>query len=264
MDDLLTRTYEPAGLYEAAWWYDLDYAAYVGEAAFYDRVVAAYHRPGTAYTELGAGTGRVLLRQAARGVRCHAVEPARPMIERLVAHAESMPLESGDVSAEWGEAATFEGPDDVPSSVIAFPFNGVFHLEDRAALEDAFSQVRARLMPDGVFALDHTGPSWSVIAAGTLPWGHVEERADPESGARYATYDTCAYDAATRVLTTRLRFVGLAADVGVELTVRQRLWTWQETVSALERTGFTVESVDGDVNGAPFHEGAPRMLIVAR
>ncbi len=256
-------SFEELSLYDAPFWYDLDYQGYKAEEAFYRLLVTQHVDKGGAYVELGAGTGRLLLAYAKAGTRCHAVEPAGPMLFRLYEHAEAGGLPEGLVTGEQRGAATFEGPDDVPAQVITFPFNGLLHVHGHAALLEVFARVRDKLDDQGRFGLDMTSPAWEEMAAGGRAWGRLDERVHPGSGQRIHTCDRCRYDEYTRLMHTDFRFLEDGADRGVTLGITQYMWTYQEVVHLLHRAGFSIDMVFGDVDFSPLYEKSPRLLLSA-
>ena len=256
--------YRSASLYEDAEWYDVDYVAYVGEQPFYQLLVDRYVRPGTAYVELGAGTGRLSIPFALQGVRVHGVEPAAGMRERLVQRACALPDDAGLHTVEGACADAFWGPDDAPVRLIAFPFNGLLHIHSHEELHRVFTHCKHRLDDGGRLALDITSPSWDAMARLQLPWGRVEERVHPETGATVLTCDRSDYDDDTRVLKTFYRFVEPGESEGVEVFIEQFMWTYQEVLHGLEQAGFLLEMVFGDVDLSPWVEKSPRLLVSAR
>lgn len=255
-------------LYDAPEWYDFDYEAYVGERIFYERAADSFVARDEAYVELGAGTGRLTLPIARRGHRVHAVEPAAAMRERLAARVQAVPGLASRHTLEGATAGEFRGPLDVPLGLVAFPFNGILHLATRGELLAAFRRVHRRLRTHGGqtarLALDMTAPSWEVMSQQKLPWGRVDERPHPKTGHRIFSCDRAEFCPRTRVLTTHTRFLPEGAVEGVEVVLRQTMWTYQEIQHALQVAGFRLESRFGDVDFSPLRERAPRMLIVAR
>lgn len=257
-------SYRRAGLYDEPGSYDLDYAGYSAELAFYRMLVREHVKEGCVYVELGAGTGRLAIPFAREGVRVHAVEPSggmrRALREKL---RREGPTVAARVSVDDGTAASFRAPASGRPTLIALPFNAVLHLLSHDELTRSFTRVRQLIDGDGCFALDMTGPSWSSMSVGGLPWGRVDERTDPRSGRHVLTCDQTRYDAERRVLESTFRFVEEGAREGLELTLEQRMWTWQEVLYALEQSGFVTERVFGDVDFAPFSEKSPRLLVAA-
>lgn len=267
-DDLLAPffdddvVYRRAALYEAPEWYDVDYANYAAEAPFYRMLVAQHVGLGRAYVEVGAGTGRIALAIAKDGARVHAVEPQAEMLEALHAHAEGLDERSGRLTTERASLETFAGPDE-PAGVIAFPFNAVLHIWSFDEMVRSFRHAKERLAPGGLFALDLTGPSWQAISVGGLPWGRVDDRVHPEHGTPIVTCDRTEYRPGDRALVSVYRFLEEGEEVGWEITLEQRMWTWQEVLWALSKAGCRVEMTFGDVDFRPFSEGSPRLLVAA-
>jgi SAM-dependent methyltransferase len=283
------RTVERVGIYDAAEWYDVDYAGYLGELMFYRRVCESL-RPGGWLVELGAGTGRLTIPLCgARNVatiaphpvqRVHAVEPAASMRARLERKLTLGLAGSCHVDVEDAFAHTFVGPDAVNdvndgddgagADVVIFPFNGILHLDTPALLEQSMGHIFQKLRPGGRFALDMTGPYWESIRRGRVPWGRADERVHPSTGERFWTCDRSAYDPATRVMRIDIRYAMVGANTGevhgetlIETSLFQHMWTTGEILGAVVRAGFHVEVAYGDVDLAPFSEGSPRLLMVA-
>lgn len=252
MDD---ARYRAVAIYDAPEWYDVDYAGYRGEDAFYRLLWRTHGAPSALYVEIGAGTGRLCVPYAREGRRVHAVEPAAGMRRVLTERARDLP----NLVVEDARADDFRGGDG--AALIAFPFNGVLHLKTRDELVRAFAHARAKLAPGGRFALDLTGPSWDAMMRGGLPWGRFDERVHPTTGQRLFTCDASTYDPTTREMTIRIRFLVDGAGEGVELVLVQKMWTWQEILAALADARLVPEVLFGDVDLSPFTEKGPRLLV---
>jgi hypothetical protein len=61
-----------------------------------------------------------------------------------------------------------------------------------------------------------------------------------------------------------IRYALARSDEIVQTKLEQFMWTATEMIAALDRAHFVVEQAYGDVDLSPFHEGAPRLLVVAR
>jgi SAM-dependent methyltransferase len=249
-----------ADIYDAGDWYDVDYAGYLGELRFYRQVCDAVVPRDGVIVELGAGTGRLTLPLAAGGRRLHAVEPAASMRARLL-HKRSRQGPDGIV-VEDALGHTFVGP---PSpALVIFPFNGILHVRGRAALDETLHHIRRRLVPGGRLAVDLTGPYWESIRRGRIPWGRVDERVHPTTGVPFLTCDRSAYHGASRLMRIDIRYAPGDGDDLIQTALFQYMWTTTEILAAVVDAGFAVEEAFGDVDLGPFHEGAPRLLLVAR
>lgn len=255
-----SASYRRGELYDAADWYDIDYQGYVAEEAFYRLMTTLHTNRGRGYVELGAGTGRLLLRYAEQGIQCHAVEPASAMLRHLMMSAQHRQLDMELLSTELAEAATFAAEPFEPG-VVAFPFNGVLHIHGREALCQVYRHVHERLPANGRFCLDMTTPSWDELHLGGRAWGRPDERTHPQTGNRIFTTDRCHYDPKTRVMETEFRFLEDGAAEGVILSITQFMWTTQEVLSLAIESGFSVDLIFGDVDFSAFRESSPRMLV---
>lgn len=262
-DSLREARYAACGIYEAPAWYDVDYAGYRGEEAFYRLVLAKYARPGGSVVELGAGTGRLTIPFAQEGFRMHGVEPAAPMRVLLEEKCAKAGIDSHRLTIEDADSMTFCGPPCRVDAVI-FPFNGVLHVQNEDDLRRSFQRVHELLADDGRFALDCTGPYWDAMLYGPMSWGRSDERTHPRSGARVFTCDRSTYEPATRQMRIEIRYLEAGSEEGVQITLLQTMWTWQQVLSALDASGFVVELIFGGVDLAPFDEGSSRLLVSCR
>lgn len=255
-DELRAATFVKCGIYDAPEWYDVDYAGYRGEEAFYRLVLQQHAKGSGVVVELGVGTGRLALKFAAEGFFIHGVEPAAAM--RALLRKKSAALVVVD-----GLAHSFAKPDG-RIDVVMFPFNGLLHVKTREEMLAGFRHVREVLDDDGRFALDVTGPYWDAILYGPMPWGRADERTHHLTGKRVLTCDRSSYDPATREMRIDIRYLLEGERQGAEIALYQVMWTWQQVLGALEESGFAIDLLYGDVDLAPFDEGSPRLLVSAR
>ena len=263
LEQLLKLKYRPHALYDRPDYYDLDYQGYLAEADFYHSLLGRGLDESQVYVELGAGSGRLLKAPLEKGIRCHAVDPSEPMLERLKTKTTKHFGVDKALSLEIAKAANFRGPQGETIGVVSFPFNGLLHIYSCEELLRSFQHIANQLHPEGRFALDIMAPAWEVMGARYLDWGRLDERITPGSGETIYTYDCCHFDQETHLMHSKLRFAGLNASEGVELFYVQRMWTFQEILGALEKTGFRIEEIYGDVDFSSFEEDSPRLLLVA-
>jgi len=254
-------TFEEGSLYVFSEWYDVDYAGYMAEDAFYRMLVAQAAAEDGLLVELGAGTGRLCLGYLADGARVHAVEPCREMLDRLLQKAAAMDNTEGRLSVENCKGDAFVDVDDGGADLVTFPFNGALHVTSHEELLRVLRRAHRALRPGGLFALDITAPGWEAMARQKTPWGRVDERVHPKTGEQVLTCDSSEYDESSRVLTTHFRFVVKGQETGMQLSIGQYMWTYQEVRALVEEAGFAPYMLFGDVDFAPFSEASPRMLL---
>jgi SAM-dependent methyltransferase len=185
--------------------YQLQYASYRDDIAFYARL--AERLGATRILELGAGSGRVSVALARRGLQVTALEPSQRMLEFGRDHAAR---EGVRVDFVTGDARSFELPHPFP--LVIAPFNMLMHLYTLGDQDDALERIAAHLEPGGVFAFDlyqpHFGPEGVLRHEGetyTLPDGSrldvfVLQRIDRLAQMAFTTYhcDTIATDGQLR------------------------------------------------------------------
>jgi SAM-dependent methyltransferase len=125
--------------------------------------------------ELGAGSGRLAIPLAARGLDVWAVDASAAMLERLRAKPGA-----GRVHAVLDDMATLAAPELVaeasgaaPFDVVLCAFNTLFNLTDTTAQAGCLGRVAALLAPDGRFIVEAFVPP-PDDAAGAV--GAVEPR----------------------------------------------------------------------------------------
>ena len=107
--------------------------------------------------ELGAGTGRLALPLAARGIEVVALDASAAMLDRLNAKpgADAVTTVTGDMADVAAEG---------PFAVVFVAFNTFFNLTTEAEQQRCLANVARVLIPGGVFALDAFVPDETVIA----------------------------------------------------------------------------------------------------
>ncbi len=256
-----SRRFHQLPIYDAPQWYDADYAGYRGEHSFYRNLLSSFLVGDAVAVELGAGTGRLTIPFAQSGHRVYAVEPAPRMRSHLMQKAAAANV---TLPSELALASSFRGPEGSRISFAYFPFNGLLHIGSRAELRATFVHIHQRLAPGGHFAFDVTSPYWESMARGRTAWGRVDERIHPVSGRRFVTCDRSTYDSATRVMHIDIRYAYVDDDSdGIQTSLQQHMWTYVELLSCLWETGFEPETLMGDVDGAAFDDGSPRLLVCA-
>lgn len=264
------RRFVHRDIYEAADWYDVDYAAYRAELTFY-RLLLGRHARGKNVVEIGAGTGRLTLPLCESGFFVHAVEPS-PSMRALLVHklhaagiGDALDAKPG-VVVEAASAHDFKGPG-ADVGLVVFAFNGLLHLQNEAELTAALRHVHDVLDDDGAFAVDITPPYWETLLRGSVPWGRVDERIHPKTGRRFLTCDRSRYEPKTRTTQIDIRYAyvdATDADVGTQIALQQRMWTTPEILQALDDNDFDVDACFGDVDLSAFTAGSPRLLVSAK
>ncbi len=248
------------GIYDAAEWYDVDYAGYIAEVPFYTRLCERVVGADDLVVEIGAGTGRLTLPLARTGRTLHAVEPASGMRTRLLAKLAKHP--DYRVSVEDALASTFVPPR--RPQLVIFPFNGLLHLDNRTDLAASLTHIHDLLVDDGVYAFDMTGPYWETMRQGRMPWGRVDERVHPTTGQKFYTCDRSTYDDDRRMMHIDIRYALVGDSVIHQTLLTQHMWTTTEMLGAVEEAGFAIDHAAGDVDDSVYTDGSSRLMVAAR
>lgn len=234
--------------------YDLQYAHYRDDLAFYTRLADDYGGP---VLELGAGTGRVAATLARAGHEVVALEPSSAMIERgqqrlRDAGVTTVAYHQGDMrSARLGR--TFP--------LVTAPFNTLMHLYTLADQDAALRTVREHLGPGGRFAFDLYTPNFGELGVLRLEpeWAHV-------GGRRGDLFLLQTHDPDTQTLTSHY-FLDQADEHGVlkrrRFRLTQRYFYRFELERLLAQHGFTQPQLFGSFERERFRAAAPHLVVVA-
>jgi SAM-dependent methyltransferase len=200
--------------------------------------------------DVPAGRGRLATRIAARGHRVVAVDFSAAAVEPLAASAPAgvtvLRGDMRDLPAVLTEPHAFDG---------AWCMGNSFGYLDPVATDRFLAGVGRALRAGAAFVIDV-----ATAAESMLP--HL----DPAGTERHEVGDasitnTHRYDVPRSTLVTDMVLErGGERD---ERVVRHRVLTCREVVDALDRAGFDVVGIDGDLDGSPFVLGAPRCFVRA-
>lgn len=234
--------------------YDRQYGSYRDDLHFYTRLA---QDAGGRVLELGAGSGRVGVHLARRGLDVTGVEPSVRMLDRARARATD-----AGVDVRWlqGDMRTL---DLTPErfDLIAAPFNALMHLYSPQEQLAALRRVRAHLAPGGTFAFDVYVPNF-----GTQGVLRHEGETFVDGGHRTDVFVMQRVDAVRQIVTTSY-FVDTTDPEGRlsrqhrELT--QRYFTRFELEWLLRSAGF-VARFAGSFEGGPLDERSHVMVVTAR
>jgi SAM-dependent methyltransferase len=135
--------------------YQLQYANYRDDIAFYNRLAERLN--ASRILELGAGSGRVSIPLARRGLEVTGLELSAKMLEIGRENATS---DGVKVNFMHGDARDFKLDQQFP--LVIAPFNALMHLYTLSEQDRALSCIKAHLEPGGVFAFDVYVPNFGL------------------------------------------------------------------------------------------------------
>ena len=200
--------------------------------------------------DVPSGRGRLAIRIAARGHDVTTVDFAAAAVGPLTVTAPTRVTprqgDMRDLDAVFPDPAGFDG---------AWCMGNSFGYLDAEGTDRFLAGVARALRPGAPFVID-------VATAAEVLLPHL----DTGGPDRHAIGDVSLtnvheYEASSSTLVTRMVLErGGERD---ERVVRHRVLTCREVVDALARAGFSLDGIDGDLDGRPFAVGAPRCLMRA-
>ena len=200
--------------------------------------------------DVPSGRGRHAIRIAARGHDVVAVDFATAAVEPLAAtsppRVRVVHGDMRDLAAALPDPERFDG---------AWCMGNSFGYLDTEDTDRFLAGVARLLRPVAPFVIDV-----ATAAEALLP--HLEgDGTDRHEVGDVSLTNSHRYDPPTSTLVTRMVLErGGERD---ERVVRHRVLTCREVVDALDRAGFDLDRIDGDLDGSPFTVGAPRCLVRA-
>ena len=235
--------------------YERQYASYRDDIAFYARL--AERENAQDILELGAGTGRVSVALARRGLNVTGLELSEKMLERGKKFAAQENVNVNFVLADMTDFKLEQ-----KFSLIIAPFNALMHLYSLADQDRALGMVRAHLEPNGVFAFDLYQPYFGL--EGVLR--HEGETFLEPDGSRLDVFVLQRIDRVAQMAFTTYHLDSISSSGMLSrqiLELRQRYFTRFEVERWLRSHGFRAE-FQGDFDGSRWIDSSPNMVVVAR
>jgi SAM-dependent methyltransferase len=205
--------------------------------------------------DIGAGTGRIAVPLAKRGVRIVCVEPSPAMRAQFQAKLDARPELRDRISLVAGDAASFALDRTFPTAILSGSFDHFLTRDERLA---ALRNIARHLEPGGKLVFD-------------MFLGLMKD--SPLSLAGKVTVGEWEYQrfVGTRVLPDRRVEVTLVYEVyrdgELQERIEQRSWaaiTDREKVhQVLAETGFAVRREFSDYQFTPYQEGDVLLVVEA-
>lgn len=198
--------------------------------------------------ELGAGTGRLALPLAARGLDVHAVEASAAMIARLRGKpgGRDLPVTQGDLT-DVRVAGGF--------SLVVLAFHTLFNLPTQELQVRCFANAAAHLVPGGRFAVEASVPHRVMVdGAETVRLGDGPAAPGEPAVQRH--------DPLAQRVDFAYLYLGGGEPVLLPVTIR---YAWPSEVDLMARlAGMTLEARWSDWSRRPFTASSQRHVSVYR
>ncbi len=233
--------------------YQLQYANYRDDTAFYSRLSERLN--ASRILELGAGSGRVSIPLARRGLEVTGLELSPKMLE---IGRENAALEGVEVNFVQGDARDFKLDRQFP--LVIAPFNALMHLYSLSDQDRALQCIKTHLEPGGAFAFDVYLPNFGL--EGVLR--HEGETFLEADGTRTDVFLLQRIDKLAQIVTTTYYVDSISPEKHlsrnvIELT--QRYFTRFELQRWL--IDFRLE-VSGDFEGSRLDANSKYFVVIAK
>lgn len=242
--------------------YDSDYRHYTEDIQL---VVDLAQDSGDRALELGCGTGRVMIPLAATGCHVTGVDnsPALLALARRKGEQAGLNPRLAFVQADLRSFA-------LPRHDFDFAYcvsNTLMHLTSQADQLAALRNACRHLRPGGLLLLDLFSPDIPHLTAIAGVQELADQWQDEERGATVLKWVVRRVDVAHQLQETTFVYESVFADGRSEKAVLpftlRFLWP-SEGELLLEKAGFRVEEVWGDLDGNDYSSDSERLLFLAR
>ncbi len=233
--------------------YQLQYANYRDDISFYSRLAERLN--ATRILELGAGSGRVSIPLARRGLEVTGLELSPKMLEL---GRENAARESVKIEFVLGDARDFNLEAQFP--LVIAPFNALMHLYSLSDQDRALRCIKAHLEPGGVFAFDVYVPNFG--SEGVLR--HEGETFLESDGTRTDVFLLQRTDKLAQIVTTSYYVDTISPETNLQRNVielTQRYFTRFELQRWL--SDFRLE-ISGDFEGSRLDDSSKHFVVVAK
>lgn len=215
--------------------------------------------------DVGSGTGRVMFPLARAGYDVHGIDNEPAMLDRARTLLNEEPALRDKLHFHLGDAKTYKMP--VKFGLTLVPYNGLMHFLDQESQIAVMRNLREWTRDDGLLVLDlpNAGDVYATEDSDSI----IFERTfmEPTTGHLVMQQSVSTLDRTMQLLDVTWIYDEINDDGSVRRTfapLKLYYYFFSEIQLLLTLTGWELEDVYGDLDGSPFEDGAPRMVILAR
>ena len=234
------------------------------DVAFYVDLATASKGP---VLEVGCGSGRILLPTARKGIRIDGLDSSSAMLERCATKLEEETSETRSlVTLHQGDASDFNL--DERYALITAPFRVVQHLISLDEQLGFLESAARHLVSGGRLAFDVFNPNFAALVTADgveredtpptpLPDGRLFRRTARVKRVRKV-------DQVSEIELTYYSVNENGEDTRVFVHAFDMRWYLRnELVLLVERGGFEIEKIYGDLDRSPLTDDSPDIIVVA-
>jgi hypothetical protein len=128
-------------------------------------------------------------------------------------------------------------------------------------------RLRRWTLPDGLLVLDLPNAGETFASQDTEALTLERMFIEPDTGHLVMQQAVSVLDRAEQLMRVTWIYDEITGDGAVKRTIAPilfRYYFYPEVQLLLSHTGFEVQSLYGDVDGSPFEDGCPRMIVLAK
>jgi SAM-dependent methyltransferase len=242
--------------------YDAENADKTDDLSFYSDLAGDYGDP---ILDIGCGTGRVVIHLAQAGHRVHGIDNEAAMLDRAKRKLDVLPQARDRLTLHHGDVLTYEL--EGTFKLVLLTYNALMHFHKQETQLVLLNRLRQWTDPEGLLVLDlpNAGETFATqdTEAITLERTFIE----PESGHLVMQQAVSVLDRTEQLMRVTWIYDEITGDGIVKRTIAPilfRYYFYPELLLLLRASGFEAQEVYGDVDGSPFEDGAPRMIVLAR
>jgi SAM-dependent methyltransferase len=243
-------------------YYDAENADKTDDIAFYLGLHA--DTPGP-ILDVGCGSGRVVLPLARNGLTVHGIDNNAAMLRRARERIEHEPNAYPHLTLHEGDAITHPLPE-AYFSMVLLTYNMLMHFHQQADQLALLRHMRALITSDGLLVLDlpNAGEMFATPDSDAI----TLERTFilPDNGHMVLQQAVSTLDRATQTMRVMWIYDEIGGDGEVKRTIAPKVFRYffpYEVQLLLKLTGFRLDVMYGDLDGSPFEDGCPRMIVLA-
>jgi SAM-dependent methyltransferase len=220
---------------------------------------------GSPILVIGSGTGRLMIHLAQEGHTVHGIEIEGAMLERAQRKRDALPHLQNLLFFHQGDALKFSL--DAQFRLVILPYNTLMHFltqEDQTVL---LRRAREAVAPGGLLVIDLPNAGEAFAAQDTEAVILERTFLEHETGHLVMQHSVSRLDRVQQLMHVTWIYDEITAARAVERTVVPVLLHYfflSELRLLLEASGFKVEAVYGDFDRAPFEDGCPHMVVIAK
>jgi SAM-dependent methyltransferase len=238
--------------------YDAENTDKDDDITLYTQLAGEYGGP---IIDIGCGTGRVMVPLAGQGYDVHGIDNEQAMLDRV----DAEPSIKQRLTLHHGDLLTYDLETKFKLTLV--PYNGLMHFFPQQKQIAALQKLRQWTHDDGLLVLDL--PNAGEVFATQETDSVMLERTflEPETGHMVMQQSHSYLDRVQQLLRVLWIYDEIDAEGVVRRTTAPHVlyyYFYSEIRLLLEKTGFEVEAVYGDVDYGPYEDGCERMVVLAR